>query len=309
MSIPLNLAIILIFSGMFRILSYFNQATDKYTRIKWVPILFSFTSLKKAKRSDDALAPYCAILEPLDIKCLAEFASDSTSHTITAKRNTAAVLESLVNGRYLVTEAFVDALAAVGRKELPQHQSLLEIDFDAHWPKELDFLPPPGREPNPRSEHSDQYLPNEGRADMFNKYTFIFQSQAQYSSLMPVITGGGGKGLLFPVQPNETSISAMVEYVREVAGKKGVTSFNLSQQVSKSEKGGIVIVQCDNKVPLPGYYEQLDSALGQRSIEQREFLDAILDVDASKLKRELVVEVPATRSQGGCNANMSLDAC
>lgn len=258
------------------------------TSIKWIPKTFSFTSLSKAakKRSDDPLASFRKILEPLDIKCIPDYVAEHTSHIVTSKRNTSAVLQALVNGRHVVTEPYLEPLAAAGKKDSPDEQSMLEIDFDTNWPREVDYLPPPGREPNPRPEHSEEFLPDEARSEMFSKYVFIFHDQSQYDSLMPVITGGGGKVLLRHIQHGETDVSGMVEYVREVAGKKGDTSFDLSQQVKKTTAGGIIILRVGNSnTQVPGYYDKLDQALGQRSMEQNEFLDAILDVDATKLKR------------------------
>lgn len=270
--------------------------------VKWQATTFSITSLSKAlKRADDPLSTFRDILEPLDIKCAGDYITQYTSHLVTVKRNTSAVLQALVNGRHVVTEPYLHVLAAAGRKGSAEEQSSLEMDFAANWPRELDYLPPPGKEPFPRPAHSDQFLPNEARADMFGKYTFIFHDQAQHDTLMPVITGGGGKCLVRVLQPGETDVKDMIEFVREVAGKKGDSTFNLTQQVEtrKTTTGGIIIMRSPNsKVQMPGYYEKLDARLGQQSMEQNELLDAILDVDAGKLKRE-VERVESSGESGG----------
>ncbi|KAL1301959.1 hypothetical protein AAFC00_002415 [Neodothiora populina] len=263
-------------------------------RIKWAPVTFSFTSLSKAarKKSEDPLTEHRSLLEPLDMKCVVDYFAQHTSHTVTTKRNTSAVLQALVNGRYVVTESYIQAVAAAGKRDTLDSQSLLELDFDAHWPRELDFLPPPGREPNPRPANSDQFLPKEARSEIFSRYTFIFHDQTQYDSLMPVVTGGGGKAVVRFVDPGETDVSEMVNFVRDIADKKGDTSFNLKQQINPAARGGIIIVRIgNNSVQAPGYYEKLDATLGQQSMEQNELLDAILDVDASKLKRAVDTEI------------------
>lgn len=257
--------------------------------IRWVATTFSFTSLSKiVRRSADPLYQYREILEPLDIKCIPEYVTTFTSHAVTHKRNTPAVLQALVNGHQAVTDAYLAAVKEAGKKDSPEEQSLLEIDFDANWPKELDFLPPPGKEPNPRPERSQQFLPNPARSEMFTGYIFIFHEGTQHKSLMPVINGGGGKALLRQIQPDENDVTAMVDYIREAAGKKGHVSFNLSQQSRKSSIGGIIVVKTNASMDkLDDYYNKLDAELGQMSIEQNELLDAILDVDASKLKRKV----------------------
>lgn len=268
-------------------------------------MVISITShSKSAKKAENPFAANRAILEPLDIKCVDEYLYQYTTHLISAKRNTSAVLQALVNGHHIVNQQFIDSLAIVGKKEKPTDQSKLEIDFEANWPRELDYLPNSGKEPNPRPANSPQFTPDPARAEVFSKYTFIFNDQAQYDTLMPTITGGGGKALVRQLQPGETDISDMLEYVREVAGKKGDPSFDLTQQTNKTVPGGIILLRHGgHKNQMPGYYVKLDSVLGQRSIEQNELLDAILDTDASKLKREVPAEErqKALASEGECN--------
>lgn len=278
-----------------------NFHAELSTSIKWVHMVFSFTAISKsAMKAEDPLAAPRAILEPLDIKCIGAYVTQYTSHIVTVKRNTSAVLQALVTSRHVVKEPYVEAIGGVGSKSSPEDQSLLEMDFDVNWPCEQAWLPAPGREPNPRPADSDQFLPNQARAEVFARYTFIFHDQSQHDSLMPAITGGGGKALVRQVQADEPDVPGMVEYIREVAGQKGDASFNLAQQTRNKTAGGIVVMRLGNgKVLVPGYYEKLDSILGQESVEQNELLDAILDVDASKLKREVPVqEVQQAKSQG-----------
>ncbi|GAB7357680.1 hypothetical protein MBLNU459_g0170t1 [Dothideomycetes sp. NU459] len=258
-------------------------------RIRWQSFVFSFTSLSRAsKQAEDPLATYRAVLEPLGIKCVSEYVTQFTSHVVAKKRNTSAVLQALVNGRQIVTDSYVNAIQVAAKKPSPMEPSQLEEDFDANWPKELQYLPPPGNEPNPRPEHSTEFLPLESRSDMFARYTFVFHESSQYESLMAVVAGGGGKSLLREVVPGKEDANDMIEYVRDVAGKKGDRSFRLSQQPPR--KGGVVIVKASDRLNLQSFYDQLDRALGQSSMMQNEFLEAILLVDASILKQSLNVD-------------------
>lgn len=258
-------------------------------RIKWQSFVFSFTSLSRAsKQAEDPLAEYREVLEPLDIKCVSEYVTQYTSHVVAKKRNTSAVLQALVNGRQIVTDAFVKAIQSAAVRSSPMELSQLEEDFDAYWPRELQYLPPPSNEPNPRPAHSDEFLPRESRSDMFARYTFIFNEASQYDSLMAVVAGGGGKSLLREVVPGQENAKDMIEYVREVAGKKGDRSFRLSQLPPL--KGGVVIVKASDRHNLQDFYDKVDRTLGQKSMMQNEFLEAILMVDASVLKKPSEVD-------------------
>lgn len=223
--------------------------------------------------------------------------TNRTSHVVAKKRNTPAGLQALVQGRWIVTEAFVDALATATqqRPDVEDGRSLLEEDFDKHWPKEEDFIVSSGTEPVPRP---DSFLkPKTERAEIFQSFTFIFLAQGQYDNLMPVITAGGGKALLFEVLPNETPVQDVVDYLKEVAGKKGIGPFKLSQQ---SGRGGVVVVRLQRADEgwTKRFLEETDYALDQRSIEQSEFLDAILTVEPSGLRKQLEEEPESSMPNG-----------
>lgn len=262
-------------------------------RIKWQPVTFSFTSLSRSSRqANDPLQAHRMRLEPLDIKCITEYLTQHTTHVISKKRNTAAVLQALVNGRHIVTDQYVDAVEGVGQPTVTQTGeqqfkiSLLEQDFDADWPEEVEYLPPPGNEPNPLPPRSVEYSPKSERSEMFSRYTFVFCDQAQYDNLLPVVTGGGGKALVRDVTQDQADVGDMVDYVKEVAGKKGVGAFKLSQQPNK---GGVIVVRPSDKVQagMPGFFSKLDQALDQKSMEQNEFLEAILKIKPEMLKQPL----------------------
>jgi len=114
----------------------------------------------------------------------------------------------------------------------------------------------------------------------------------QHSNLMPTITGGGGKALCHSVNNENPDPQDLLSYVREVAGKKSDRNFNLGQQ--PKTKGGIILMRPRGYTEeRPWFFDQVDSSLGQSSIEQGELLEVILDADASKLKRPAVVVQPA----------------
>lgn len=171
----------------------------------------------------------------------------------------------------------------------------LEQDFGRYWPDAMEHLPPRGGEP---VQHSDSiYSPESDRKDVFEGYTFIFYDKTQYSNLMAPITNGGGKALFETITPGETRIDNFVRYVKEVAGEKGLGSFE-----DGSEGKGVVLVR---HLPAKGdhiqwyteFITEVSLRLDHRPIEQNEFLEAILTKDASKLRRPLEIEsAPASQA-------------
>ena len=248
----------------------------------WYAVTLSFTSLSK-KSKGDPLASQREKLDQTDIKLVTEYVVNETTHAMAKKRNTPAALQALLQARWLIVEGFVDALAAIVEPTGPDGTSLLEDDFDGHWPNEADYFVESGSEPQPRPT---SYLqPNHDRTEVFHDNTFIFLSQSQHDTLLPVITAGSGKALLWEVQPGESTSEDVIEYVKEVAGRKGVGQFRLSQQTGR---GGVVIVRLTERDESGREFMRgIDRALGQRSIEQNEFLDAILTVNASGLRKPL----------------------
>jgi nijmegen breakage syndrome protein 1 len=226
-------------------------------------------------------------LEPLDIKISLDYLRDRTTHVVSAKRNTSKGLQALINGKYIVNHSFVDALVAATKSE-PDQTSPLESDFDSNWPDELQYLPPRGTEPTQRP--SDAYAPDLKRQDTFDGYTFIFYDESQFGNLLAPITDGRGKALLRKVEPFKTEIEDFIRYVKEVAGEKSLGEFE-----DGSEGRGVVVVRHQ---PLKGltldwyaeFGRQVALHLDHRLIEQNEFLDAILNNDASALRKSLEVE-------------------
>ena len=193
-----------------------------------------------------------------------------------------------------MTEAFLDALetaslsstSATSPDGVPL-RSPLEEDFDANWPDPLQYAPPPGKEPVPRP--ANYLAPNPARSEMFSRFTFIFSDQKQFDSLQPVLTSGSGKALKFDMKLGETTLQEFVQYVRSVADKKG-----LGELGDTTQSKGVVVVRFrgegDTEQWALDFIKEMDRALDQRSIEQNEFLDAILTVDATSLRKPLQEE-------------------
>jgi hypothetical protein len=242
-------------------------------------------------KSKDPLKPKRDRLEQLDIKAILEYVPNSTTHVVAAKRNTAKGLQALINGQYIVTESYIDALVyAASPADLGEEEnaSPLEQDFDTAWPKPMDFLPPAGKEPTDQPPES--YSPNPQRQNIFESYTFVFVDPAQYETLMPVINAGHGKALLFDVTPGVTTVEEAVTYMRNAAGNKGFG--DLPDESSSS--GGVVMVR-HNKVEkewdrwFNDLFDGVSVAINQRSIAQGEFLDTILTNEPTRMRRSLAL--------------------
>jgi hypothetical protein len=239
-------------------------------------------------KTKDPLKPKRDRLEQLDIKTILEYVTKSTTHVVAAKRNTAKGLQALINSQCIVDDPYVDALvyqATPADLAEEENASPLEQDFDAAWPNPKDFLPPAGKEPTVQPPES--YAPNPQRENIFESYIFVFVDQAQFETLMPVITAGHGKALLYNVTPGETIVQETVMYMRNIAGDKG-----FGDQPDETNEGGAVMVR-HNKVDKEWdtwFNDLLNGvalALNQRSIAQGEFLDAILANEPTRLRRSL----------------------
>ena len=245
---------------------------------------------KQQKSSSDGLGQLKAKAEELGIKTLSPYLVDSITHVVANKRNTAKGLQALINGKYIVTEAFLDAIIKVASSPNngdPPPPSPLEEDYEAHWPDAMQYLPSPGKEPNPRDQ--DYFAPNASRVSIFEGFTFVFGDEKQHEALVDTITNGGAKCLLFNIEMGKTPLREFVEYVRAAAGKKGTGSYEEGKT-----KGGTVVVRFRSKGNTADwaieFLRAVDRELGQRSIEQNEFLDAILTNDSSGLRRPLEEE-------------------
>ncbi|KIW98823.1 uncharacterized protein Z519_00486 [Cladophialophora bantiana CBS 173.52] len=254
--------------------------------VTWQPCVFTFNLLKKEIKSGVLKAKQTRV-QNLDIKAISDFSYEHTTHVVANKRNTAKGLLALVNAKYLVTESYLDALDyAATPITLSQEVNLspLESDFDSAWPHPKDHLPPPGKEPTIRPAQS--YQPNPARINVFEHYTFVFGEQNQYDTLLPVITSGHGKAMLFRVVNYETTSDELIQFIANAAGNKG--------SVQNGPKGGVILVRWPGKEAAQEWTNTLinEAALkmDQRAIDQSEFLDAILANDAATLKQPIPFE-------------------
>ena len=278
------------FSGISATL-HLKKSTDRFGSVKWQPVVFTFSlSSKDMKPGKDPLAAYRSRLEDLDIKVIIPYEIGATTHVVSSKRNTAKGLQALINAKYIVAESYIDALIyATTPENLDELESLspLEADFDNHWPNELAHLPAKSKEPNERP--AEFFVPTSERSNIFEGYTFVFCDPTQFETLQSPIANGGGKALEYSLNPGRTTAEEIVRYVKSVAGEKGLGEFE-----DGSEGKGVVVVRFRGKKELAEWAANLDTevslALGQRLIEQSEFMDAILMNDASMLRRPLLAE-------------------
>ncbi|TLS25345.1 hypothetical protein PpBr36_07570 [Pyricularia pennisetigena] len=260
----------------------------KIFRLNWKPVVLTFNFSNREELAD----PWSKLresLEQLDIKFISDFDVQHTTHVVHKKRNTPRGLQALINGRYIVTDSFIEQIeeaAAPGDDGAP---SLLEQDFSTNWPNPLDHLPPRGDEPSMRPVET--YEPDPRRKEIFEGYTFIFYDQTQYENLMPMITNGKGKAMIREVTPFETQPNEFIRYVKEVAGEKGLGEFE-----DGSEGKGVVVVRFapkkegDLRTWFWNFGTEVMKRLDHRMIEASEFLDAILAVQPGVLRRPLEFE-------------------
>lgn len=258
-------------------------------RIRWSPVVLTFTFPSKDIKAKDPLIPIRSKLEDLDVKMILPYLVDATTHVVAGKRNTAKGLQALINGKYIVDNSFLDALVyATTPGNLDELESLspLEEDFDANWPAEAQHLPAPGKEPGQRSK--ELFAPNPDRQEIFQGYTFVFCNLKQFENLQAPINNGGGKALHLAVTMGETSVQEIVRYVKNVAGEK-----DLGELADRSMGKGVVLVKFQGEKGFEDWaidlQDQVALTLDQRLIEQNEFLDVILSNDASKLRRALPI--------------------
>ncbi|CAG8070724.1 unnamed protein product [Penicillium olsonii] len=257
-------------------------------RIKWEPVVLSFSLSSKEMRGEDPLAHVRSRLEDLDVKTVVDYIVDKTTYVVSSKRNTAKGLQALVNGKYIVDDTFIDALVyAATPNDLENLESLcrLEIDFESEWPDPRRHLPPAGKENIDRP--STAFAPNLDRRNIFDQYTFVFCDQSQFDNLQGPINNGQGKALFFDISEGSTTAVDIVRFMEKAAGNQGVGA-------ARHGPGGVVLVRFRSKGEFESWALDVGNEVAlmtdQRVIEQREFLDAILGNDASPLCRSLPTE-------------------
>jgi hypothetical protein len=249
-------------------------------KIVWKPYVFTYA----AKETEQARARN-AKLHAIDIKTTPDFIFGKTTHVVSLKRNLPKVLSGLVSAKYIVCSDFLDAVinaAAISTDEEGGYvPSKLEEDFDTWWPKEKEHITPVGTEPTPRPQ--EMLEPDESRSEVFSGLTFVFLDRSLYENLQEPISGGGGKALIFDLQPGVTTIQEYVDYVQSVAGQK-------KRNAKNTDKLPVITIRLQS-IPdgvddwASTFSRGTDRALNQRSILQNEFLDAIITKDRTLLQQ------------------------
>ena len=150
-------------------------------------------------------------VEQYDMKTLETFVP-STTHVVASKRNTAIGLQALVNGRYIVTEDYLDAVARACQS-VNGGKSALEADFVKNWPDPMDYLPASSNEPIRREK--EYFTPNSERQGIFEGWTFVFCEKVQYENFLGLITDGGGKLEKYNLIPGETTARRLVDFIEK----------------------------------------------------------------------------------------------
>ncbi|KAA8913021.1 hypothetical protein FN846DRAFT_991306 [Sphaerosporella brunnea] len=247
-------------------------------RIKWTPVVFSFSLVGKDKLNKNVMAPYRAKVEKMGIKTIPTWADNITTHVVATKRNTAMGLQALITGRHIVTSSYLDAIVEAAQLPDPPPDgsipmSKLEIDFDANWPNPAEFLPPPGNEPT--SKPAEAYKPDPRRKTLFEGWTFVFSDDLQYQNLLGPITAAGGKSEKFTLNYQQSRPEELVGFIE------------------KHDRGGdVCVVRFRTKNPAlqdweRDFAEKVQELLGFRMVDQNEFIEIILGCDTAVLRRPL----------------------
>ncbi|KPI39675.1 uncharacterized protein AB675_3549 [Cyphellophora attinorum] len=261
--------------------------SDEVLLIKWVPCTLSYHLLQKELKAG-VLAVKQEKARRLGIKAVTDFVPGETTHVVATKRNTAKGLQALITGKYVVTDAFVEALElAATPNTLSQDENLcpLEEDFEENWPNEILYLPAPAKEPTTKPDEA--YRPQPTRTHVFEHFVFVFGDEKQLETLMPVITTGHGKAIRFKVVNGQSTVDDLVTFMQNADGKKSGNSHARSD-------GGAILVRWKGAEPHADWTNHLiDQAalkLDQRAIDQSEFLDAILSNNAAQLRQAIPQE-------------------
>lgn len=254
--------------------------------IKWLPCTLTF-GLQKKEIKSGALKTRQERVKELDVKAISDYLSVETTHLVAQKRNTPKGLQALIEGKPIISDAYIDALIyASTPTDLQEEENLspLEIDFDDAWPDPAQYLPPAGKEPTDKP--AEAYKPDPARAKVFEKHTFFFFDQTQYDVLLPPVTTGHAKALLFKANQEKTTSEEGLAFVRKAIGPHGRAII-------------IKLNETNDMHPwLVEYIEDLCAKLGQEPANQSDLLDTILGNDASQLCKPRIHPPPDKGSVG-----------
>ncbi|WEW59616.1 hypothetical protein PRK78_005094 [Emydomyces testavorans] len=263
-------------------------------KIKWWPVVLSFSFTAEEAKTEDSLTHAQSRLEDLDIKTVLPYIVDKTTHVVQKERFTAKGLQALINGKYIVDPSYIEEIVyAATSTDLEREEALcpLEQDFDAAWPDPVARLPSRGSEATDLPDSA--YKPQPERLNVFEGYTFVFCDSTRLEELQDPITNGHGKALLCRVEPEKTTVQEIVDYVTNASGNKG-----LARDVDGS--GGVLVVRSGREQNAE-WFEHIESEVsrltGQQLVDRADFLDAILRNEASILYKPLAISEPIAESQ------------
>ncbi|KAF3918909.1 hypothetical protein ABW20_dc0105321 [Dactylellina cionopaga] len=261
--------------------TFLMASAPEVFRIKYEPQIFTIHIGGKKKQNLKAgLQGYLDKLEQLDIKCVAEFLPGTTTVAVVTKRNLPVSLRALINGAWIVTSNFVDAIVEAAAQPKADDGDLLDsplqLDITSNWPDPITFLPPPGQEPNPKPP--EYFKPNPKRKTMFEKWAVVSCTQQHMDIFTGVVTDGGGKIELFDLKENKTKPSELFAHLDNL-GRKFI----------------VLAPNTDGDWYL-NFRKEVEARTGLRFAEQNEFLDAILNADPNMLCRPCEPEVQTHES-------------
>ncbi|KAI1961428.1 hypothetical protein LOZ58_003282 [Ophidiomyces ophidiicola] len=265
-------------------------------KIKWCPVVLTFSFSELDEISEDPLANAQSRLEDLDIKTVSAYVVGKTTHVVQKGRDTTKGLQAIINGKYIVDPSYIELLLyAATSAELEAEESLspLELDFDAAWPDPATRLPPQGSEKTKLPDSA--YEPRQDRLNVFEGYTFVLFDETTFEGLQDPISNGHGKALLCEFESGKTKAQDIVDYVAKASSNKAF-SHNMDGN------GGVLLVQPQRRSNLKwiqNFETEVSGLIGQQFVNRDDFLDAVLRSDASGLYKpyQLAPAPPADQSR------------
>ncbi|CCU81844.1 DNA damage response protein RcaA [Blumeria hordei DH14] len=247
--------------------------------ITWVPVNFTF-SLDTEGNETDLTTKLCSSLGPLDIKILANYEREHTTHVISVKWNTAKALQALIDGKYIVQhESFINALVSMTSEE----NKGLELDFDGNFPKPSEHLPLTN---NTLTELKEtDFHPSMIRQNIFVGHTFIFHEKSQFIEYNYPITAGGGKSHLYEMKPHETKFDEFVGYIKNFSRER-----ESSEHCGQEDAGRLILIAFNPPMESDSQWyaefrKQASLTLRCHFIDQDELFKAVVKNDTSAIRK------------------------
>ncbi|KAI5285064.1 hypothetical protein KEM54_000864, partial [Ascosphaera aggregata] len=237
--------------------------------------------------SDPQYIDLRAKLTPADVKLILDYLPGVTTHVLQTQRNSKWTLQALIDGVHIVSPAFVDAIAYAttpANVEDPYSHCPMEDDFDGSFPLPDFYLP---AKTNDELAIPDiAMMKDQKRRNMFEGYTFVFTDERRFTELLPAITTGHGKAVLFEVQKGHISGREVADYMRSLAERKGV-------QLDRDSKIALVeLDKADADTAAWAYKTEkgIMRLTGLKPIKPTDFLRAAITSDSNILLQTIETE-------------------